>query len=124
MLINGEVVTARVLVFLPLIPTVILIIMLNNPRTRPTGNSINNDGRRNGFVGDDPTILLIPQALDNQEWCSRFTSLKGKLKSEFSEMPSDIRVSKTFATLRGLCVGPEAVMSLNVGFLYLQNLIG
>lgn len=90
--------------------------MLRNPRARLFASSdIGSDSRRGKFVGDNVTIQPIQEPLSNEQWCDRFSDLEDKLKTEFSEMPRNIRVSKAFATLRGLCLGPEVVMSLSVG---------
>lgn len=89
--------------------------MLSNPRARPLASSgIGGDSKRGKFIGDNVTVQLIQKPLSDEQWCDRFSDLKDKLKTEFSEMPRDIRVSKAFATLRGLCLGPEVVMSLSV----------
>lgn len=74
--------------------------------------------RRGKSIGDDATIQLIKKPLSNNQWYDRFSSIKGRLEIEFSKMPRNIRVSKTFATLRGLCLGPEVVMGLNVSIIH------
>lgn len=75
--------------------------------------------RRGKSIGDDVTIQLIQKPLSNNQWYDRFSSIKDRLEIEFSEMPRNIRVSKTFATLRALCLGPEVVMGLNVSIIHL-----
>lgn len=98
--------------------------MLNDLRARPvTGGGTNSDGKRREFIGDDDTIQLIQKPLSDKQWCDRFLSLKNRLEIEFSEMPRDIKVIKAFATLRGLCLGPEVMVSLNVSPL-LHYLVG
>lgn len=77
-------------------------------------NSDGNDGRRGEFIGDDSTVQLIQKPLSDKQWCGHFLGLRGRLETESSEIPRDTRVSKVFATLRGLCLGPEAMMSLSV----------
>lgn len=89
--------------------------MSSNPRARPLASSgIGGDSKRGKFIRDNVTVQLIQEPLSDEQWCDRLSDLKDKLRTEFNEMPQDIKVSKAFATLRGLCLGPKVVMSLSV----------
>lgn len=82
-------------------------------------NPSSDVSRRGGSIWDDVTVQLIQKSLSNKQWCDRFLRIKDRLEIEFSGMPRDIRIIKTFATLRGLCLGPEAAMGLSVSITHL-----
>lgn len=82
-------------------------------------NPSSDVSRREESIGDDVTVQLIQKPLSNKQWCERFSRINDRLEIEFSGIPRDIRIIKAFATLRGLCLGPEAAMGLNVSITYL-----
>lgn len=94
--------------------------MQENSRARPPASSgTSSESRKKDFVVGDVMIESITHPLNYRQWADRFTELRNKIKVEYSEYSRDDTVNITFKTLRAFTVGLGAIMSLNVGFLFI-----